>query len=488
MNSNNVNHRYAATVHARYLTTIQDLAKGGSTGRYEEIITCVARMKALATSNGWGFETHLVFFHGGTGDNVTTTYKAKLLLLASNFRADVATYTSQTNIYLFTSQQRVAGTPDYAMQQYDACLTDNKIIMCLPNYNLNTTYGAGDGLHYTNHGERYAAVHYARAIYRKVFVGTYRPLELDIASLTYNSSTKVITIPILNGIGTINKSTNCGIELYSSTISAVVTTTCAVSGTNLQITITAPQGLIGSHNLLVRTGIPANGKVWDSSNATDTSIFNDGSAIPYNLDKYMVAAEYAATYFFPVTAIMAFGGDGNTLSNPKPTTPTNYFFIWSDNVKVTTTVDRVIQGNVIFSELNTATNFWGFAGATQSTGVNTVTGTNLYDNNLLKSYKFIENTNVDNKLKGLNPAKTYTVNVIAIRTNTGTTRIDIITINGNSITKTVSTAATDAVLTNTNQLFIFTGIAPNGSGEITFNVNQNSTQFGYLCGIEIIEE
>lgn len=474
--TNDVHFKYASTIHATGGTTIQQLMNGGGSGQYEELIVCTARMKTLADANGWAFNTHLVFFHGATGDNVTTTYKAKLQQLYTDWVASIASYTTQTNKYLFTHQQRPAGTPDYGQQQFEQSLTNTSIVVVSPEY--KAAY-QGDAIHLTNHGERYMAMNWARAINKKL-TSSFVPMQLDITNATVNAAGTVITVPFLGTTGTISGTTNLGTQLFSSTTSAIIATTAAITSGNLVLTITAVDKMpIGSHNLLIRTGVAANGEMHDSS--TDTPAFNDTGGSPYVLQKYIVRAEAAKTLVFPVNAILSFGGTG---SQPGVTT---IYEIWDDS-KATTTEIYTLQGNVALHALNTASNYWGFTASGSKSGTQASSGTNIYPNTYLTDFWFVENKNVDNKIVGLNPAKTYTIKFGGLRTGTATLRTTIITIGGTSISKTSNCSTSTACFPLEANKHVFNGVAPNGSGEITFNVNQNSTQFGYVNVIEIIQE
>lgn len=472
--------RYCATVHATGGTTIQALSLGGSSGRFEEAIDAIARVKAIADTNGWTYNCHLIFFHGGTGDNVGDTYKNKVIALYDDFLAAVKpTYTGQDQVYMFTHQQRPIGTPDYGIQQYEASKDNPNIIVIGPEY--TTTY-QGDGIHITNHGTRYLAMLWSRAVNRKLFGSGFLPLELDIDNASFDG-TDTITVPVLNAIGALSGTSNYGIEVFNNTTSAVIASTATIDGGDINVTLGAVP--VGEHDLTIRTGLTANGLLHDSSGAVDVPSFNNASAQPYDTDKYMVRAEYDVTVFFPVNLILNFGG---VAADPEVS---GTISIWRQ-LKSAVDVDMgdiSDGGGVHFIFKNTASNYWGFTTTQdQISGNNAVTGANLFDNDVVANFWFVENKFGEGRINGLNPSKLYTMTLAGMRI-TATTRITIFTIGATSIIRVTNNSSGDSPLNDPAQLAVFSDLSPDGvDNGITFRVEDDDTQFGYLCVCQIEEQ
>jgi hypothetical protein len=475
-------HRFGVTIHATGGTTLQQLSKG--TTRYNELIAAVTRIKTICNTNGWILRVHPILFHGGTGDNTTTTYKAKVLQLYTDLNTDINAIVNHTR-YIFTHQQRFiaaasrvpASSVDYGQQQYEAMLDNPNIVVVSPEY--KTIY-QGDGVHFTNHGERYIAMIWARAVYRKLFSTGFRPLELDVANFTFTSG-KII-IPVLNASGSLVKTIDAGIEVFSTTTSATIAGTVAINGSNLEFTPTVVP--VGSHDLEIRTNVTANGELRDSAGVSDglTTTFVDGSAVPYDLNKYLVRAIYTKTLLFPINATVRFGGSG---ADPGVA---NTFVVW-DNTKSTSDEVYVLQGNFQVTAVNTPTNFWGFQSATDSkAGNQAITGTNIYDNNILANYNFCETVPVGLKLK-LNPNKFYNFNFVSCRV-AATDRKTNFTINGVTVTTVSNKAASGDIYISTAEDAKFTNIQADSNGEILITVQYAGTDgnnFGYLNAIIIAE-
>lgn len=478
---------YLVTVHAKGGTTIQELSEGGSSGQYEEAIQAIARVKTLVEAEGKVYNCHLIFFHGGTGG---TGYEAAVEAMYANFLADVKpTYTTQANVYMFTHQQRPIGSPDYGIAQYNASKDVPNIIMVGPEYALSiadfTAVGVayqGDAVHLTAHGTRYLGMLWARAINKTLTSPAFEPLELDIANAVYNGTNK-ITVPILNGVGAISKTSNAGIEVYSNTTAAILASTTAVVGTDLEITLTTQP--LGQHSLTIRTGLTANGALKDSSASVDIPSFNGSTGSPYNLDKYMVRALYNITVFFPVNLLLNFGGP-NAAADPAVS---GTISIW-DSTESTSNETYTIQGSVQIIAVNTVSNYWGFesAGIDNKAGTQTVTGTNFYANAVLANFWFVENRSAGVRLQGLNPAKTYTIKCAGLRSGTATLRQTNYTIGGTTILKTSNRSGTASVYTTDAENAVFSNISPDVNGHVLITVAvANATQFGYLNALEITE-
>lgn len=476
---------YVATVHARGGETIQALSKSGSTGRFEEIITTVNRLKTICDTNGYKLIANPIFFHGGTGDNAGGTYESKLIDLYNDFETDIKAITDQSDVYLFTHQQRVIGSPDYGIQQDSASLTEPNIIVVSPEY--KTTY-QGDNVHLTNHGTRYLAMQWSRAIYYQLFRSGFAPLRLDITGATFNDVDK-ITIPVINGVGNLVSTSNCGIQVYNNDTSSVESSTTTVSGSSLIVTLTSPPS--GLTSLTIRTAIPANGELKDSSN--DTVSFLNASSAPYDIAKYMVRQQYDIELEFPeppptpFNIILNFGGNTNTGYPPDVDGTTS---IYTTGLDQTPVIFNIGGGKSVILN-NSATNYFGFTqpGSDFSAGKETLTGSGQYANDVIGSWVFTDgNRSADIIFSGLTTGVSYTFKVGGFRPNSGTARSTHFTIDGTTITRTNNWTGTDNQADNDSQFAIFTGVVPESDTTVTLTVQSNGTTFGYISVVEITEE
>lgn len=218
-----------------------------------------------------------------------------------------------------------------------------------------------------------------------------------------------------------------------------------------------------------------------------TGTFNDLPADVTNPNNITASISVTVEEYIPIDLLISFGGDGNGLSAP----PTGYpgaIEVW-DNTKATSTETYPIYGAIQWEALNTSSNYWGFSDSnTQKAGLNVLTGTNLYANELLRNYWFVDGRYAANRLVGLDPNKTYTLKFAALRTGSGTNRQTTITVNGSSVTKTSNRSGTAGVFTSESEMHVFNGVSPDESGNIDITVNTNGTQFGYLNLLHLIEE
>jgi len=290
---------YVVTVHASGGAALQDLAKGGFTKKYEQLTASVARVKTLADSIGYRLIVNPILFHGGNGDNIGTTYKAKILDLYDDFNTDLRAITSQSEMFLFTHQQRIIGSPDYGIQQYEASITQSNIVVVGPEYPLLLSLGGsvdyqGDQVHITNHGTRYLAMIWAQAAYYKLFQGGYEALELDISNAAVSGTNRIV-IPVLNTLGSLVVTSSGGFELYNATTSTKMPITASVSSSTY-IVLTMSSSLSGVNNLRFTTGLTASGSL--KSISSNIPSFNNSAGNPYLLDKYMVRAGYSSSLNF----------------------------------------------------------------------------------------------------------------------------------------------------------------------------------------------
>ncbi len=280
---NNKHFRYVVTIHASGGKTITQLSKGGSTGLFEEAISSVSRVKTICDSNGWKYKVHLIWMHGGTGNNSPTPYGDQFVDLINDFRTDVIPHlhseqdTSQ--VHVFADQQRLVGSPDYSIQLHEKASKYSNVHISHSRYRADYQ---GDNIHITSHGERYEGVMFARSIYSELFSSGWEELRLGTPSFDGVSK---FTIPVLGASGAVQGSGNFGIQLWNDTDSQNESFTGVINGSNLELTLSSPH-LSGTKNYEIRVKQGGTGELYDSS--SEVFMFNDGSASPYDPKKYIV--------------------------------------------------------------------------------------------------------------------------------------------------------------------------------------------------------
>ena len=283
------NHQFAVTIHAVGGTTIEQLSKGGSTGKFEEAIASAETISDIALANGWEYEVHLVWMHGGTGNNTPTPYGDQFADLVNEFRTDVTPHLhSQAagNVHVFAAQQRQIGSPDYSIQLYEQSELLSNVHISHPRYTLEYQ---GDNIHLTNHGTRNAGVLFARAIYTELFSGGWRPLA--IGTVTFDGI-DTFTIPFMDGVGVLVGNGNLGVDLYNVSDGQSEAYTGGVVGQSLQLTLTNPH-VSGAKNYEIRVQQGITGNIRDSS--TEVFSFDDAGSNPYDPYKYAVRETKAIT-------------------------------------------------------------------------------------------------------------------------------------------------------------------------------------------------
>jgi hypothetical protein len=492
---NSGNFRTAATVHAFGNRAIQDLMKGGNTGCYEELVAAVVQVKALCDTNGWQLIVYPFLFHGGNGDNVTTTYQAKVEKLYQDLVTDLMPSLSQNELTLYCIQQRLVGTPDFGTQIYAATVANPNIKIASAQYPVKEQ---GDAIHLTNYAERHLGMFAARAIYREIKEG-YRHLDLDVNNASFNRTTMELRIPVLNGkygAAGLQIVATGDIQVISNTTSQTISVSVApevIDETHANLVLTFPSTIVGQHNLTLKTAITStmNGSlasphIRDSSNDFDPVAFVDENAAPYVMDKFLVRGTWDFNVRFPVNALIRFGGAGTDPGVP------NTFVVW-DNIRSFVDVETVLQGNFKITAVNTATNYWGFTGTAVKGGSQSITGTNYYPNAVMANYNFLEGKNGGQKLGGLDPNRLYDVRTAGCRTNTPGDRKTSSTIGGITITKQSNRPGpgVDSVYTTDAENAVFQNVAPNAQGEITITfapAGTDGTNFGYLNAIQVTEK
>lgn len=472
---------YVVSVHARGGETIQALSKGGSTGRYEQITASVQNVKTICDNLGYTLITHPIFFHGGTGDNVGDTYKNKVLKLHRDFQTDIAAITGQSDVYMFTHQQRIIGSPDYGKQQYEASVSESKIVVVGPEYPLLLGLGGGvtyqgDLVHITNHGTRYLAGIWAQSVYNKLFGSGYRPLEFSPTSSFTLLDSNELVIPISNSFNdNILLSGSGSLEIYSGSTRLYPSITS--SENNLILDFRPAQ--IGTVNMTFNTGLSASGSL--RSVSPNTSYFLNSSSQNYSLDKYIVRATYTGSIDFPVNYILNFGG-----VNPIP----DYSYIYTifDGVRSFSPVTYSIVNDLQVATTDTSSSYWGFTsiGANKA-GDNASTGINYYPTGAVDSWWFVESKSGSVVLDGLDTTKTYRVMATGLRPGTATERWTRFTIGDETYIRKSNRTSTNLLMTTDVEAAIFPNVAPDAGGRIKLTVGNAVGVYGYLSVLELRE-
>lgn len=282
--ANNPNITVVVTNHSQNSQTIQDLSKGGASGKYEESIAAIARVKTLADADNKNYECHMVFMHGGAGLN---PYDTALTQLIADFRADTAAYVTKTP-RIFADQIRAAGDPDYSIQAFNVLEDDANGYISHPRYGVE--YGPDD-VHLTNHGTRHSALLFARSIFNVLYGNSFQPLQISNGLSVIDNN---IYIPIIGAQGALQGNNNFGLEAYNVTDGQTVAGTFAIQGFNIVFSPTTP--LSGIKVIQIRANQGATGVLYSLS--TDTVIFNNASAQPYALDKYLSRQEVSVSIDF----------------------------------------------------------------------------------------------------------------------------------------------------------------------------------------------
>jgi hypothetical protein len=292
-------------------------------------------------------------------------------------------------------------------------------------------------------------------------------IDLNINAAVIVSNT-VIRIPVQHVSGTLQQTGNCGVTVFDNTLSQTLGTSISVTGSSIAITFTGTTTYIGLHQLTISTGQSARGTLFDSKTTARNRAYS------YNA-------------WMPVNMILNFGG-----SNADPSVA-GTISVWN-NVKQFTDKLFTLQGNVIGYQINTLTNFWGFASGANPAmaGNTTVTGVNYYDNAVIGSWIFTEGNGIyaEWRQEGLNPNKLYTIRCAGCRPGVAGTRNTTYTIGASGITKTSNRSGTASIYTLDSENAKFNSVAPSIDGKITIRVSgvgTDGTFFGYLNAIQFTE-
>jgi len=191
-------------------------------------------------------------------------------------------------------------------------------------------------------------------------------------------------------------------------------------------------------------------------------------------------------------ALYNFGGIG---ADPEVT---GTISVWRD-LKSTSNIDYGVLGDngVTVIQVNgdldpppilNDGDYMGFkTGLTNQSGAQTVTGTNLYNNDVLNSYFFSQTTPAGLRFEGL-PNGTYTIRAISLRTGVSEDRQTRFNFNGGSnIDVESNTAGTNNVLTSfSEQIAQVTGLVIS-DGVLYIEIAPISGDFAYINGLEIIQ-
>lgn len=167
--------KFCTTIHAQGGRSIQELTKGGLTGRYEHAVDGVARVRALSLARGWHYNCHLIWYHGGSGLNTPNTYQFELENLVNSFRNDVSEY-AENEPWVFAGQQRQIGNPDYSIQVLGAANNTTRMQVATVRY---IAQYESDNIHLTADGTRQEALLFASAIAGLYTTSQYQTLQVS---------------------------------------------------------------------------------------------------------------------------------------------------------------------------------------------------------------------------------------------------------------------------------------------------------------------
>jgi hypothetical protein len=469
------NYRYCITVHYHGGSSIQNLSNGGTNAAngYDAAILAVNRVKTLSDAEGWVYQTHMIFTHGGNGLN---PYGTDFATLVSDWRTDITTAYSGTS-HIFCDQQRVIGTPDYGIQLYTQSIANKHVLLA----RQDQVAIQGDGIHITNHGTRHLAMYYAKGIYDVLFGSGFTPLTIDTASATFNGVDKLI-FPILGYTGTITIDSNPTIEIES----VAATGTWAVNGSSIEYTITStiPDG--------TKTVDIIGGLITDSRSNTGI-IFNDGGALPYEIPNSLIRNNYTVNLTFLQRVLINYSGTTNVVSSPDSNARYWNNITSNDTNKNASTAGYTFGSNIVDTD-NTSTgitfevvtpidgDYFDQAGRNEGGGTISTVGEyvtpSAYDSWF--SYPNADQVGGVWNYGSLSASKTYTFKFWGTRAATGTRAIDIATDSGFSDVQTYT--SDNNITQSTNAEFTITGVT---SQSFYIRSTSGGNDFGYISVVDI---
>ena len=469
------NYKFCITIHYHGGSSIQNLSSGGTNAAngYDGAIAAVGRVKTLADAEGWNYQTHMIFSHGGNGLN---PYGTAFASLVSDWRTDISSDYSGTS-YVFCDQQRVIGTPDYGTQLYSESIA-NKLVLLARQDQVEIQ---GDGIHITNHGTRHLAMYYAKGIYETLFGSGFTPLTIDAASATFDGTDKLV-FPILGATGTIAIDSNPDIEVEGGSTTGI----WAVNGSNIEYTITStvPDG--------TKTVDIIGGLITDSRSNSGI-IFNDAGASPYEIVNSLIRNDYTVDLGFKTRVLINYSGDTNVVSNPDSNS--RYWNnITSNGTNKNASTAGYTFGSAIVDTDNTTTgitfevdvpidgNFGDEAGRNENGGTSASVGDYLTPvcRDSFFSYPASDQTGGQWIFGGLDSGASYTFKFWGTRAATGTRSIDIAT--ESDFSDVQSYVADNNTAQSNNAEFTITGVTSQ-----TFYIRSTTggNDFGYISVIDI---
>jgi hypothetical protein len=229
-----------------------------TTTPYNDALAQIRAAKALAASRFLKYQVlAVIFIHGETDQQFNVTNYASLVTtMQSDFEADAKAITGQTvGVPFFACQQGVyppgsAGTQPTSGAPYGSSTAYQLFQAFLANptkvYLLNSRYlhyTNADGIHISNHAQRWQGEMYGKAIYQALFApGSWTPLYPSLASLSTNVVTVSFSVPVVPLVFdyqmvAVRDTVKKGFEYFDDSGAIPAITDVSISGTQVLITL-----------------------------------------------------------------------------------------------------------------------------------------------------------------------------------------------------------------------------------------------------------
>jgi len=192
---------FGFSTHALSGQSIAQLSKGGSSGRYEQMLTTITNAHAAEVAAG---NTHTVpwinFFQGEADQTFGTTradYRARFLQLKADFTADVMAATGQVTPPKWMINQTATwahyeNAPSIGLEQVDMARTIPNVWCVGGQYQLPYA----DGLHMNNVGYYYMGEMIGRAINAVNAGGAWKPFAPSAITATAGGLEVTYDVPV----------------------------------------------------------------------------------------------------------------------------------------------------------------------------------------------------------------------------------------------------------------------------------------------------
>lgn len=300
---------------------------------------------------------------------------------------------------------------------------------------------------------------------------------LDISWTVGNGSDRIVLMHSGSAVDAnpIDDTTYTASTVFGSGTEVGTSNYVVYKGTGNSVTVT---GLTAGTTYHVRV-YEFNGGLGGEKYLTDTVTGNPNSQATNSL--------FSALYNFGGAGTdPAVSGSISVWDESKSTTNEDYGVLGSNGVTVIA-VNGTAGGPPTLSDAN---QYWGWkSGNTVKAYSQTLTGTNVLDNNMLNSYWFADSSEAGIRFEDL-PNGTYTVEVYSLRTGTATTRTTQVSWNGGSTKDIVAndsdTADVLATKVDLDHYAIFTGIVIT-DGVLYGLFDPLTTTYCYLNAIQITQ-